>query len=263
MGCFDITPGTPKPSTVSNEYLNLVGGFEKGMPTLANTEKTYKPGFIDTALGGINQSLNSPNGLLSTYLNLVPGMTGANTTARTADVNDVGALGAQAASAIRGVNPQGTGLLDTLNEQANLGLGAGSQLLPGEVSRISSGVRGDWASRGLGTSAPAQLDEAMQLYGAGDTARQSRQNFALGVNDANLRGVTAPALSLVTGQNPTTGAATDFLNAASTLAGAAGPSLIPGSQNYDIFNTAYNARAAADIASANNRAAVMGGAMSY
>lgn len=75
----------------------------------------------------------------------------------------------------RASNPDLMALRDALNESAQLSVKAGSKLLPEDAYRLTSGVRSDWANRGLGTSAPAQLDEAVQLAVGGENMRLARQ----------------------------------------------------------------------------------------
>jgi hypothetical protein len=75
--------------------------------------------------------------------------------------------------------------------------------------------------------------------------------------------VTAPALGLAAGQGLGTGQATSLFGTAAGFGQGAGPTLVGGDQAYDSFNTIYNAQAAANIARANNNAAVAAGGASY
>lgn len=265
MGCFDLTPDVPNPTVVGNDYLGMLNQFQQGMPILAGVEQGYKPGFVRSGLQSTNQSLfgagNTP-GLVQNYNSLLPMFAGSNAAAnnysRGANVADIRQFGAQASDAVRGMNP----LMAGLNTQAQQGLDMGANLYPTDVKRITNGVRGDWANRGLGASGAAQLDEAMQLYGAGESARQGRQGFASQVAGLNNQ-LALPALNVITERSAAPQDAMGMLTMGSGFGQAAGPTLIPGAQNYDILNTAYNANAAANIAAANNRAGVLGGALSY
>lgn len=71
-------------------------------------------------------------------------------------------------------NPELFRLRQALAERAQQNLDMGSKIAPEDSYRITSGVRGDWAARGLGASAPAQLDESLQLFGGGEKLRETR-----------------------------------------------------------------------------------------
>ena len=118
------------------------------------------------------------------------------------------------------------------------------------------------ASRGLGTSDPAQLDEALKMFGAGQNLLSSREAGAATALQAG-QNITLPALALTTGESNATAQADSLLRGAGVTAAGAQPSLLPTSAAYDSLNTAYNAQAAANIVGANNRGSVLGGMMSY
>lgn len=76
----------------------------------------------------------------------------------------------------RGQNPDLFALREGLTRTANQNLAMGGRIAPEDAYRITSGVRSNWANRGLGASAPAQMDEALQLFAGGEQLRQSRAN---------------------------------------------------------------------------------------
>lgn len=71
-------------------------------------------------------------------------------------------------------NPDLAALRSGLLKTASTNLNLGGRLAPEDLARITSGVRGDWASRGLGRSAPAQLAEALGIFGGGEVLRDRR-----------------------------------------------------------------------------------------
>lgn len=71
-------------------------------------------------------------------------------------------------------NPQLAALRGRLGDTANEQLSLGGRLDPSTLARITQAVRGNWAQRGLGTSAPAQLDEAVRLQLEGENLNQTR-----------------------------------------------------------------------------------------
>lgn len=264
-----LQPDTPNIGAVGRDYMGLINDFAKGLPTQLTAQQTYQPGFIDTTLSGVNQTAfgsGTTPGLVTDYSGLINPLSSAtssaNTLARSAGINDVSNLGAAAAGAVGAVNPGQAALTTQLENTAATNLAAGATPLPSDVTRITQQVRGDWANRGLGDSAPAQLDEALQLYGSGQQALAGREAAAGSAIQAG-QNITLPALSLATQQSSIPGQAQSFLGGASSLAGNAGPTLIPTSTAYDALSTTYNAQAAANITGANNLASVIGGALSY
>jgi hypothetical protein len=222
----------------------MLNAYVQGMPQLANTEAAYKPGFINQGLASAQQGMfgsGSQQGLLGMYGQALPVLQGQERAMlsgdRAATVGDVGTLGGQAAAAVQGVNPQQTALLSELTKQAQEGLAAGSNLDARDSYKISQGVRSDWANRGLGVSAPAQLEEAMNLYAGGEQLKAQRQATASGVAGLQNQMVTQPALGLAAGQGLGTGAATSIFGTAAGFGQGAGPTLVGGDQAYDAFNT--------------------------
>ena len=261
-GGGSTTPEVPNAGNVGADYYNLVKGYTAGVPLLLNAERTYKPGFVDTALGSTDQTLfgsDKEPGLIADYTRILEPLSAAereqNAITRAANVSDMGYLGNAAAKAVGSVNPDQTRLLDTMTETAQEGMNAGTRLLPKDVDTITRSVRSDWASRGLGTSTPAALDEALQLYGGGEQALARRQAAASEAAQADQM-ITLPALNLVTGQSDVPGQGQSWVTTGAGMGQQAGATVVPASQSYDTFNTAYNARAAANIAGANNQAAL-------
>jgi hypothetical protein len=174
-------------------------------------------------------------GLLDIYRDtLIPGMTDINTTTRTAAYND-----------LRTLNPEQAGLMDQLNEEARLGLEAGSRLSPEETYRVVNPVRSDWASRGLGASAPAQLDEALQLFVSGDQLLDRRMDRATQTATLNNALYTQPAFA----------AGSVDMNSLLGMGSQYGqqPNILQqlGGYGSDVFNSNFNADAAHGINSAN------------
>lgn len=81
-------------------------------------------------------------------------------------------------------NPELFRLRQALANRAQENLDMGGKISPEDSFRITQGVRGDWAARGLGASAPAQLDESLALFGEGEQLRQSRTAQAGGIMGA-------------------------------------------------------------------------------
>jgi hypothetical protein len=258
--CLNPTAKPAGPGGTTRDYLALIQGYARGMPTILGTEQTYKPGFVDTSL---NATKDSAAGLLAQFKALSPEIGGVDTTNKAADLNALNTLGPAAAGAVNATNPEQAALLQQLYSKAVQGLNSGTSLLPDQARQITNYTNSSWANRGLGASGPALMGLTTNLASAGENAAKDRQKFALDVGGAGKNWLTDPALTLATKPSQTTAGALDFLNNSSAFGAGAGPTLISGDQNYDTFNTAYNARTAANINSANNRAAVLGSVASY
>lgn len=262
---------TPNMGQVASDYSSMLSAFTAGVPEQLNTENLYKPGFINTALSGLHQTLyggdNGVGGLLSDFSGAIApiatSQNEANTLATQGAVSNINNLGPAAAAAVGSVSPDQTALIKALTSTASTQLQAGTNILPSDANRITTTVRGDWAGRGLGDSGPAQLDEALQYYGAGQNALAQRESAAQSAIGTEAQNITLPALTLATQTSGAPGQAASFVSGAGGMAGGAGPTLVPTSELSDALNTSYNASAAANIAGANNLASVIGGALSY
>lgn len=127
--------------------------------------------------------------------------------------------------------PEQAALRTAISGNALDQLNLGTQLDPDTLNRITSGVRGSWANRGLGTSSPAMLDEAMQLYGGGQNLLQQREQNAIS-SLGQLYQTQPNYAGLILGEQGSLPAATSFLT---------GQQPLTYQQRYDPFNpTAAN-----------------------
>jgi hypothetical protein len=247
-----------------NQASSLLGQEIALAPQAYNAQATYGPKYNQLTLDQILKSAGGEGGLGQAFGSALPwlqsGIAGANRAQREANVGDIAGGGQAATNAIRGMNPQLQAIFGGLEDQAISGLKAGTQLGPQDTSRITNQVRGDWANRGLGASAPAQLDEALNLYAGGQSALQQREGFASNTAGLENQYLNLPALGLLTGESQAPGMAQGVLGQANQIAGPSGPSLTHPS---DILDAAYNSTAAAQIQSGNNRAGIAGGLLSY
>lgn len=179
---------------------------------------------------------------------------------RAADVADVERYGAQAISAIRNADPANAELLRLLNEQVATELAAGGKLSSRQAREVEQGVRAGQAARGFGFGPNDVLNEAVARQLEGERLREQRLRNAVttvGVNQATGADIFQAILG-----RPSQGS-----NAAAALvgqgqAGAAnsGPTLFDPQNAYaqDLYNTNYNANAAARISRGNNMSAIFG-----
>jgi len=148
------------------------------------------------------------------------------------NVKNISTYGAPAVAAYRGADPEQAALSSAMTRDATVGIDAGSRLDPAQLRLSNQYTRAGQAARGLG-------------FGPADAYQETGDATRMGVQLQNDRRDYAGRVSLLN-QN-TNAQALGALNA--------GPTIMPADQNYDIFNTAYNARSATSIAAANNEAA--------
>ena len=244
MGCF--SPDAPAQRDYATETATTLANQIALAPAQYWAESTYQPLYTQLGLQNAQTAMfgnANQQGLLDLYAAAQPRLNAmsaqANTAQRTADVADVTKLAPQAIAAMRGATPPQTALMDLLNQQATQGLQAGSQILPGDAYRISQGVRSDWANRGLGASAPAQLSEAMGLYGAGESARQGRQQFGSQVAGINQAVYGDPYLQILGRPSQSFSAAQGYGQQAQGLVNGSGASLFNPESSYagNIYNS--------------------------
>ena len=236
----------PPQRDLSNEIQQILG---QG-PAMLQSEQQLSPGYTTLGLQNLNLSLNGQNGtpgLLSQYTGqIVPAQNAAASATRTATYND-----------LRGFNPAASAGYDQLLQGATNQYALGSQLDPNATALARQGVNSNWYSRGLGTSMPAGLDQAMQLYGGGQALQQQRMANLGGALQQGNSMYNLPAL----GYGGTGGAQSFFSTAGNTTTNAANQGNVVGalgSYASDLFNTNYNAQNARYISQMNNEGSMFG-----
>lgn len=242
----------PDVGAASGSAADLMRALIAMQPAAFSTQATYAPQY--TALS--EQDIGSATGSLASLIEkYIPGINaainGANAQTSAAGVNDAAVLGPAAAAAIRAINPGAAGEMGDLTDITESALRAGTTLAPSDYSNITKSVRDNWASRGLGDSGPAQLDEALQLEAGGQNVLAQRESAAGAAAQLGSNLFTLPALSLTQKTSSAPGATGGVLGMGESVAGPTGNTLTDPSS---ILNAAYNAQAAAQITSANNAA---------
>ncbi len=274
-GIREYTPGNsevPSSTSVGNQYTGLLQALTTGLPTQISTQQTYQPQLTNLQLQNLNQELTGTPGTpgyLDLYQNLVaPALTAtgtaANTATRAANVNDLATYGPGVTGALSAISPGTAALTDNLTKTATDQLALGTQLDPNSVAQTNAAVNANWANRGLGTSAPAQLDDALQLYGGGQNLLATREAAAGSAANLGYNLYTSPALSILGVNSNVPGQAQSFTGTANAAAGgaASGDNTILSTSSLDsLFNLAYNANAATNISNANNASAICGSAI--
>jgi hypothetical protein len=267
MGMMGNIAGTnvqiPNNRSYLDELRSTLGAQAAVYPDVLKYEQLFQPQFADLSLGTMSSLLfggNGQGGMMGAYQNLLPGFnalnSGANTAARGADVADLSGYGSQLQAGYDAANPQLAALRSGLTSAANQNVALGSKMNPNDAYRVTQGVRTDWANRGLGSSMPAALSEALGLYTEGENTRTNRLNQA-GTLLGQVNATQPDYMSWLT--NTRQGAPQQLFNTAggAWLGGQnLGPSLMQPESQYaaDLFNQQYQAKAAAMAGTAANNA---------
>lgn len=151
-------------------------------------------------------------------------------------------------------------LLDELNRQSIEELRAGTGMTPDLAREVEQGVRSGQAARGFGFGAPDAVTEAFARGTRGLQLQQQRRQNAAGLIGLNQATGGDPFLAILGRPSQTLGM---MPGVAGQAAGFNPGSMFNPESGYasDVFNTNYNAQAAANIATGNNKAAITGAAI--
>lgn len=170
-------------------------------------------------------------------------------------------LGPRAVTAIQGLDPTQSRLVQGLSDDAEAGLAAGSKLDPAMRREVEQDVRGAQAARGFGFGPTDVFEEAFGLGSAGEALKERRLARAGAVTGLRKSLYQDPVLAEF-------GAPSSFsTNASQQILGNAQGSATTGANTLfnpqspyamDIYNTNFNAAEAARIAAANRSGALTG-----
>lgn len=256
------TVSTPPDRNYAQETRDTLAAQIDLAPARYAAESTYRPKYAALDLQTLDQSLTGTGGnrgLLDIYENTVyPALSRVDAADRKARAATDLSLIQESAPKVTAALREASGTADLvagLERAAKEGLDAGAGLDPSLANEVAQGVRAGQAARGFGFGAPDAIAEAFARGERGNALRQQRQQFATQTvgtlqatgGDPVMALLGRPSQTLPMGQSVT----------------AQGQGFTPGSlfnpeSGYagDIYNTNYNARAAAKIAQANNNAAI-------
>lgn len=267
----DLSPDAPPDRNIAQESRETLQAQVDLAPALYAAEAEFKPKYAALEMQMLRQMLEGngegEDGLLKLLGRVSPQLQEINTTAargqREADLADVEALGPRATAALLAANPQQKALLDALNAQAIAEAEAGAGLDPSLRREADQAVRAGQAARGFGYG---KDDLAKEVLGRGmvaESLRRQRQNFGMGMARLNQSVAGDPFLAILGRPATTSQQAQSLAGQGSGVASGGGPRLFDPFSAYaaDLYNTNYNAEAAANIASANNMTALAGSAM--
>lgn len=261
----------PPPRDYAQETRDTLQAQVDLAPQRYDAERTFSPLYADLSAQNARRFLlgnGTDGGFLSTWQEVAPRVQEiSDRTQRAQRESDVGALetlGPRAVAAIRAADPQQAELLNALQQSALDDLSAGTSLTPAQAAEIQQQVRASQAARGGGFGNSDATAEAYTVGSRGLALQQVRQRTALDVSRQLAATGADPALAVLGRPSSATGQAQSFLAQGQQGAAGAGPNLFNPESAYagDIYNTNYNAQAAANIASANNQTALIGAGIS-
>lgn len=268
---------TPEPRNITNEMLQtLAGSRAVAGPQLA-LDRQYQPEYGRLGLDLARQAQQGYTDANGVYH---PGSLGLTTAQRAGDVSDVERLGLRSSNAFLNANPRlraaldllnrrtaDTPILRTLNSQANNELDLNGRLSPSDARNSDQTARAGFADRGMVGGNPSLAAEVLARDAAVRARRQESRSFASGVQGLNQQQndfigratqITGSALSdpLMAILNRSSGSGFSGSGGGRQMIGT-GSSLYDPNNAYaaDVYNTNFNATAAAGIANANNSAA--------
>jgi len=253
---------TPPDRNYAQETRDTLAAQIDLAPARYEAEATYRPKYAELDLATLDRTLQGTDktrGLLDIYEKTVyPTLSRLDEADRRARVaTDLSLIQTEAPKVTQALREaSGTaGLVSSLEKAAQEGLDAGAGLDPSLANEVEQGVRAGQAARGFGFGAPDAVAEAFARGERGNALRQQRQQFATQTVGTLQATGGDPVLALLGRPSQTLGMGQGIA--------AQGQGFTPGSlfnpeSAYagDIYNTNYNAKAAAKIAKANNDAAI-------
>lgn len=229
-------------------------------------EREYQPKYAQLSRDVLGQTLFGTGGEDRGILDLIEQAQPAfnrilattQTAQREADIGDVEAFGGRAREAFRTANPDQAALMDELNQQALSELGSGAAMDPALAREVTQRVRAGQGARGMGMGASDVDVEGLVAGQTAEQLRRGRQAFALDVVRANQATQTDPFQAILGRPAQAFGSGQQALQQAGGASKMAGGAEFNPWSGYasDLFNTNYNAQAAANIAQGNADAAL-------
>ncbi len=171
---------------------------------------------------------------------LLPATTAANTAFRAANQGDLASLGPGAVTNMRALDPRSAGLYDSLQTDAEAGLAAGDRLTSDQAFNATNPIRSRYAASGFAPGAMEELEEGINLFGAGNALGQQRRANAAGTARLGQELYTNPSLS--------------WLSPGSTVSATRNPSALDelGGYGSNLYGQNYQGMYGTNINNANN-----------
>lgn len=195
-------------------------------------------------------------GLASDVNTAADAMTAAsNTRQRASNISDAANLGPQATQALMAADPQQAQLMQSITDNAQQGMDAGTNLTPAQMRLVQQSVRQGQSARGQGFGNADTYGEAMGVSQYGQQLQQQRIANAGSAAQQRFQYYGAPAMNMATAPGANNG--NQYLSQGYGISSAVGPKLFGSDINAnDIANSNFNAANARNISDANNSAAL-------
>jgi hypothetical protein len=268
---FFDSPSTPPARQIGSELQSTTAGMKAAAPGTLALENQYAPQYMGLDLNTLQTFLKGTGdqaGFIKMLGETQPQLDTMNAVSETAgragDVSDLAKLGPGALEALRSANPNQARLLDALNTSAQTNLQAGSKLTPWQQLQANQATRGGQAARGMGFGPSDVLSDTLGQEEFGQNLLESRQRFGTTMAGVNQSTTTSPIMELLARLRGNTGQGMQLLSSGMNAGRTTGPRMFDPQNSYasDVYNTNYNADAAARIAKANNSNALIGGGIS-
>lgn len=178
----------------------------------------------------------------------------ASSAQRTGDVADVSRLAAPARAALRSAQPEAASLLDLLTSQSADEVKAGTGMDAGMQREVEQSVRSAQGARGFGYGNNDVTQEVVTRGSAGQALLRARQAQAARVVGLN-QGFYGDPFQAIIGRSSGVNAGAATATAGSTIAPQYNPE---NGYASDLYNTNYNAAAAANIGGYNSMNNLLG-----
>lgn len=228
-----------------------------------------QPAYTTLGLKTLEQALlgaGDQRGLLDIYArDINPAMSSmeqtADSTRRQADLADVEAYGGRATSALLAADSYKKQLSDELSRQALSELRAGATLDPSLRREVQQSYRNAATARGMAYNPSSAAEEAYFTGLQAEQLRRNRQQFAQGAL-AQRQQLTGDPFMQILGRPGQSFAASQGFGGHGMAVGQTAARLFSPESQYaaDIAASNYQGQLAARTASAQNKAAVIGGA---
>ncbi len=233
-----------------------------------SSEEYGQPAYTTLGLQTLRRALlggDGTEGLLSLYEGeVMPRLAAAeqqiSSTQRGADLADVEALGGRATAALLGADPRKKAISDLLMQQAEGELTAGATLDPSLRREVQQGYRQGATARGMAYSPSSAAEEAYFTGLQAEQLRRNRQQFAMQALGQRQQLTGDPFMSILGRPSQAFSAAPGFGQQAGAL-GQTSPGLFSPESQYggDVHASNYQGQLAARTATAQSRAAMIGG----
>lgn len=259
-GAFD--PDTPEARDLNSEGWTTYNTLSSLAPSVYKSESEYQPKYAQLGAKSVGSAVNGTGGVVDSITgaaqSLGTAQNQATRTQRGSDVTDLSRYAGNVGAGYRSANPEHTAQMTALYDRTSDDLNADG-LTAYERRVATNAVRQAQAARGMGMGQNDALEEAVTLEAYDNARRQQRIQNALNVAQADS---LVDPWNVLGERSTATGQAASAYGQGSNVYGLSGMRLFDPYNSYasDLYNTNYNANAAANIASANNaQAGVMGG----